>query len=126
MSLTIIADFPPQTVTVTDEGVSTAGFSGYTLICNTNREQDLPSSSTLMVQWLGPDGNTITTGNGFTIIGTQGPSNDITLTSRLTFSNLLTSQAGLYTCRTLLTIPGTAVDHTVEHNFAVTVKRESS
>ena len=126
LSLFIISDFPPQIINVTDGGVSSAGYSGYTLICTTNREADLPSSSTLTIQWLNPDGNAITTGNGFTISGTQGPSNDISLTSRLTFSTLLTSQAGLYTCRTLLTIPGTVVDHSVEYNFAVTVKRKSS
>ena len=106
--------------------MSTAGYSGYTLVCTTNREADLRSSSTLSVQWLDSDGNLITDGDGLIITGSQGPSNDISLTSRLTFNSLLTSQAGLYTCRTLLTIPGTVVDHPVEYNFTVAVKREYS
>ena len=126
MLLYIVADFPPQLVNVTDEGVSTAGYSGYTLVCTTDRDGDLSPMSTLTLQWLDSEGNLITSGDSLTITGSQGPSNDISLTSRLTFNSLLTSQAGLYTCRTLLTIPGTVIDHPVEHNFTVAVKREYS
>ena len=106
--------------------MSTAGYTGYTLVCTTNREPDLNPASTLTVQWLNPEGN-ITNGDDFSISGTQGPSSEVSITSRLTFNNILmTSQAGLYTCRTLLTIPGTVVNHEVEYNFTVTVKCESS
>ena len=119
-------DFPPQLVTVTDEGVSTAGYTDYTLVCTANRAADLNPLSTLTVQWLDSEGNEITNGDDFSISGTQEPSSDVNITSRLTFNNILmTSQAGLYTCRTLLTIPGTVDDHQVEDNFTVTVKCES-
>ena len=106
----------------------TAGYSGYTLFCTTDRDADLNPASTLTIQWLDSDGNVITSGDGFSITGTQGPVNDVNITSRLTFNSLMTSQAGLYTCRTLLTMPGTVVDHVhvVEDNFTVTVKCESS
>ena len=104
----------------------TAGYSGYTLVCTTNREAGLNPASTLTIQWLDSDGNVITSGDDFSISGTQGPVNDVNITSKLTFSSLMTSQAGLYTCRTLLTIPGTVVDHTVEDNFTVSVKCELS
>ena len=106
--------------------MSTAGYSGYTLVCTTNREAGLNPASTLTIQWLDSDGNMITSGDDFFITGTQGPVSDASITSRLTFNSLMTSQAGLYTCRTLLTIPGTVVDHVVEDNFTVTVKCESS
>ena len=120
-----VVDFPPQLVTITDEGVSTAGYPGYTLVCTTNREASLNPASTLAVQWLDSDGNVITSGDVFSISGTQGPVSDVSITSRLTFNSVMTSQAGLYTCRTFLTIPGTVVDHTVEYNFTVTIKCES-
>ena len=118
----IFADFPPQLVSITDEGVSTAGYAGYTLVCTTNREEDLNPASTLTVQWLDPEGDMITSGGDFSISGTQGPSSDVSITSRLTFNSLTTSQAGLYTCRTFLTIPGTVDNHKVEYNFTVAVK----
>ena len=122
--LYIVADFPPQLATVTDEGVSNAGYTGYALVCSTIREADLNPASTLSVQWLDPDGNVIMRGDDFSISGTQGPSSDVNITSGLTFNSLTTSQAGLYTCRTFLTIPGTVVSHQVEYNFTVTVKCE--
>ena len=122
--LYIVADFPPQLGTITYEGVSTAGYTGYALVCSTNREAALNPASTLSVQWLDPNGNVIMRGDDFSISGTQGPSSDVNITSRLTFNSLTTSQAGLYTCRTFLTIPGTGIDHQVEYNFTVTVKCE--
>ena len=105
--------------------MSTAGYTGYALVCTTNREANLNPASTLAVQWLDSDGNMIISGDVFSISGTQGPVDDVSITSRLTFNSLMTSQAGLYTCRTFLTIPGTVVDHRVEHNVTVTVKCES-
>ena len=106
--------------------MSTAGYSGYTLVCTTDRDADLNPASTLTIQWLDSDGTVISSGDDLSISGTQGPVNDDHITSRLTFNSLMTSQAGLYTCRTLLTIPGTVVDHIVVDNFTVTVKCESS
>lgn len=117
-----VTGFPPQRVNLTDEGIPTAGYSGYTLICTTTREQDLSPLSTLSVQWLGPDGRVVD-GDGFIINGIQGPSNTIMLTSRLTFVSLLPSQTGEYTCRSLLTIPDTEVtNHTVDATITVEVK----
>ena len=120
------AGFPTQLVDdITDEGVSLAGFSGYTLICNTSREPDLPSETTLAVQWLDPRGNIISNGENLTISG-AGPTNDGSLTSRLVFNSLYTSQAGEYTCRTLETIPGTVTNHPELVTFPVQVKCEFS
>ena len=117
--------FPTQFVDdITDEGVSLAGLSGYTLICNTSREPNLPSETILSVEWLDPRGNIISNGENFTISG-AGPTNDIGLISRLVFNNsLYTSQAGVYTCRTLQTIPGTVTNHPELMIFPVQVKCE--
>lgn len=117
-------DFPAQLVDpITAEGISTAGFSSYTLVCNTARESALQPSTTLAVQWLDPMGNVISSGANFSISG-SGPTNDSFLTSRLTFSILYTSQAGEYTCRILQTIPGTVTNHTEDVSFTVIVKCE--
>ena len=117
-------DFPTQFVDpITVEGTSIAGFSNYTLICNTRRESALQPSTTLAVQWLDPMGNVISNGANFTITG-SGPTTNSFLTSRLTFSRLYTSQAGEYTCRTFQTIPGTVTNHTEEVSFTILVKRE--
>ena len=116
--------FPTQMVDpITDKGISTAGFSGYTLICYCNKEPDLPPTSTLMVQWLDLSGGTVADGGNFTISG-SGPSTDIVLTSRLTFNSLYTSQAGQYTCKTLLTIPDIVTNHPMSVTFTVAVKCE--
>lgn len=106
---------------ITTEGISTAGFSGYTLICNTSKTSYLPSASTLAVEWLSPSGNVINSGTNFTITGT-GPTTNVVLTSRLTFNILLTSQAGVYTCRSLQTLPGVIANHPTSVTFLVQVK----
>ena len=116
--------FPTQLVDlIIAEGTFTAGFFGNTLICNTNKEPDLPSTTTLAVQWLDPRGYVISNGTHFTISG-AGPITDNVLTSRLVFNNLYTSQAGMYTCRTLQTIPGTVTNHPESVTFTVQVKRK--
>jgi hypothetical protein len=84
--------FPTQFIDVTAEGISAAGASGYTVICNTSREPDLPPTSTLEVQWLDPRGSVISSGENFTISGV-GPTTDVRLISRLVFNSLYTSQA---------------------------------
>ena len=122
----LLAGFPTQLVNpITAEGISMAGFSGYTLICNTSREPDLPPSSTLAVQWFDPRGNVLTNGTMFTILG-AGLTTDTILISRLIFNTLYTSQIGVYTCRTLQTIPGTVVNHPESLIFPVQVKCELS
>lgn len=120
--------FPPQHVNITDEGISIAGSSGYTLICTISRELDLSSTSTLSVQWVDPDGSVVDGDqNSFSITGMQGPSNDAILTSRLTFLNILTSQSGQYTCRSLLTVPGTSINnHPIDGSFLVEVNCKST
>ena len=116
--------FPTQEVDpITDEGIPTAGFSGYTLTCNTSKEPDLPPTSTLAVQWLDPSGSVIVNGTNFTISG-SGPTTDTVFTSRMTFNSLYTSQAGEYTCRTLQTIPGIVTNHPEPVTFTVAVKCE--
>ena len=120
-----LADFPTQFVDhITDSGISTAGFSGYTLICRTNKEPGLPPTSTLAVEWLDPSGNVIANGTNFTVLG-SGPTTDDVLTGRLTFNDLYTSQSGEYTCRTLQTIVGTVTNHSENVTFTVTVKCNS-
>ena len=118
--------FPIQFVDdIAVEGVSLAGLSGYTLICNTSREPDLPSETILAAQWLDPRGNIISNGENFTISG-AGPTTDVGLISRLVFNSLYTSQAGVYTCRTLQTIPGTVTNHPELVTLPVQVKCELS
>ena len=119
-----IVDFPPQIVTsLAADGNSTAGLPGYTLTCIVNRNILLSNSSILEVEWLGRDSSVISRGANFSI-SNSGPTNDAELISRLSFNNLFTSQAGQYTCRTLLTIPGTVNRHLVEQIFTVHVKCE--
>ena len=114
-------DFPSQNVTLIEEGLSTAGYSNYTLLCTTTREQHLSSLTAISVQWLGPNGSEIS-GDKFNIV-TEGSENGAVLISRLIFNNLLTSQAGDYTCRTALTIPGTDIlNYTVNATFTLAVK----
>lgn len=123
-----VTDFPPQHVNVTDEGTSIAGSSGYTIICTITREQDLSPMSTLSVQWLYPNGSVVDgDAYGFNISGITGPSSDIILTTRLTFLNILTSQSGEYSCRSLLSIPGTGISNRpVKGSFFVEVNCESN
>ena len=64
--LVCLADFPPQHVTISEEGISIAGYSSYTLLCTTTREHQLSSSSTISVQWLGSDGLEVS-GRSFSI-----------------------------------------------------------
>ena len=109
---------------VTAEGSSTAGLSGYTLTCNTSKNQFLSSSATLAVQWLDLNGAIISEDNSNFTVSNNGPTSNTILTSRLTFNNFFTSQVGVYTCRTLLTIPGTVDNHTIEETFSVSVRCE--
>ena len=105
------------------EGTSIAGVSGFTLTCNTRKEPDLLATSTLTVQWLDQRGSRIRDGVNFTI-SESGPTTDTVLTSRLIFNTIYTSQAGVYTCKALLTIPGTINNHPELMQFTVHVKCE--
>ena len=75
---------------------STSVLSSYILLCTTTREYQLSSSSTISVQWLGPDGLEIS-GRSFSITGSEGPTYDVIVTSRLIFNSLLTSHWHLST-----------------------------
>lgn len=119
----MIVGFPPQNATVFHEGDFTAASSNYVLVCSVEREEDLSNTSTLAVEWLDPRGNVISDGSNFTI-SDAGPTTNSTLTSRLYFNSLYTSQAGNYTCRSLLTIPGTVTDNPFPVTFTVNVKRK--
>ena len=109
---------------ITTEGSSIAGLSGYTLICSASKNQFLSDSSTLAVQWLDVNGAIISEDNANFTVSDVGPTSNTVLISRLTFNSLFTSQAGVYTCRTLLTIPGTVDNHSIEETFLVSVKCE--
>ena len=107
---------------ITDEGVSTAGYPGYSLLCTVTREQDLSSLTTISIQWLDPSGLEIS-GDQAINVNSSGSANDVIVTSRLIFNSLLTSQAGEYTCRTSMSIPGTEIfNYTVDEVFPIKVK----
>ena len=119
----ITVGFPAQNVTVTDEGVSIAGYAGYTLLCTVTREQDLSSLTIISIQWFDPNGLEILGSDQAINISSEGSANDPIITSRLIFNSLLTSQAGEYTCRSSMTIPGTDIfNYTVDEAFTITVK----
>ena len=117
----MFSDFPPHNASIYDDGDSSAGSSNYVLACFVQREGDLSNSSTLAVKWLSPNGSVISSGDNFTV-SDAGPTNASRLTSRLSFANMYTSQAGTYTCRSLLTIPGTVNDHPYSVPFTVKLK----
>ena len=101
----------------------TAGYAGYSLLCTVTREQDLSSLTTISIQWLDSSGLKISGGDQAINISSEGSANDAIVTSRLVFNSLLTSQAGEYTCRTSMTIPGTDIfNYTVNEAFTITVK----
>ncbi len=105
-----------------DEGVSIAGYAGYSLLCTVTREQDLSSLTSISIQWLDPGGLEISEDRTI-IVNSSESANDAIVTSRLIFNSLLTSQAGEYTCRTSMTIPGTDIfNYTVDEAFSITVK----
>ena len=78
------------------------------------------------MQWLDLNDVVISEGNPNHTISGGGPTTNTVLTSRLTFNSLYTSQAGEYSCRTLLTIPGTVDNHAIEEIFTVAVKCKHS
>ena len=119
----IIVGFPAQNVTVTNEGVSIAGYAGYSLLCTVTREQDLSSLTIISIEWFDPNGLEILGSDQAINISSEGSANDPIITSRLIFNSLLTSQAGEYTCRSSMTIPATDIfNYTVDEAFIITVK----
>lgn len=119
----IIAGFSAQNVIITDEGVSTAGYPGYSLLCTVTREQDLSSLTTIFIQWLDSTSGLEISGDQAINVNSSGSANDAIITSRLIFNSLLTSQAREYTCRTSMSIPGTEIfNYTVDEVFPITVK----
>ena len=78
---------------VNSTGDSTLG-EAFSLICSITRAQDLTGDVT--IQWIGPDGNPVTTREGV-VVGTPGTSEGVTSLS-LQFTTLLTSHGGEYTC----------------------------
>lgn len=83
------------------------------------------STAVLEVEWFGHDGSLVIEGQ--TDINITGESNtmDSTLTSRLTFTSLKTSQGGVYTCSVNLTIrEANVIDHNVRSDSSVRVKSE--
>ena len=110
-----------QLVQITREGISVAGHE-FMLICRASRDALL--SALLEMEWLGPRGTLIEEDSGVTIMGSSTTTKAI-LTNTLVFSNLHTSQGGLYTCRMNLTIPEENVtDHSVSKSSNVIVQRK--
>ena len=103
--------------------MSIAGYTGYSLLCTVTREQDLSSLTIISIDWFDPSGLEILGSDQAINISSEGSTNDATITSRLIFNSLLTSQAGEYTCRSLMTIPGTDIfNYTVDEAFTIAVK----
>ena len=117
----LLLGVPPPVVSITDEGQPIAGYFDYALICSVKRDHNLSSLSNLTVQWLDSSGSVVTGEKNINVSG-SGPTNDAVLISRLNFSSLYTSQAGVYTCRASLTIPDTLNNYSIETNFSVYVK----
>jgi len=100
--------------------VPTAG-DDYSLDCNINRAAIVSSSTVLEVIWVHPNGTVIHPDNPALNISSPITTTMETLTSRLTFLRLRTSQVGMYTCVVKMTIPGVVEDHQVPGNFIVKV-----
>ena len=90
------------------------------------RDEDLTSNSLLEVEWFDNNGSPITgETSGVSVMGVSS-TNDLSLTSTLMFTSIMTGQAGLYTCSVNLTIPGADVmDHNVRRVSAVRVMSKS-
>ena len=78
------------------------------------------------MQWLDLNDAIISESNPNFTLSDVGQTNSTVLTSKLTFNSLYTSQAGVYTCRTLLTIPETVDNHTIDETVTVSVKCKPS
>ena len=106
--------------------MTVAASSSYSLQCMATRDEDLASDSLLEVEWFDNNGSPITgETSGVTVMGVSS-TNDLSLTSTLMFTSIMTGQAGLYTCSVNLTIPGADVmDHNVRRVSAVRVMSKS-
>ena len=76
------------------------------------------------MQWLDVNDAIVSEGNPNFTISDVGPTTSTILTSRLSFNSIYTSQAGEYTCRTLLTIPGIVDNHIIDETVTMSVKCE--
>ena len=96
----------------------------YTLVCIATKNVNL-SAADLKVEWFDHDGSLIIGGQGDITITGDFSTMDNTLTSSLTFTNLKTSQGGVYTCSVNLTIPeANVIDHNVRSASYVRVQGE--
>ena len=90
---------PPPEVTIQTSGNSTVGET-YTLNCTAVIATGLPGNPTVSLDWLGPSGAAVDSGDGINV-GTQGTTN----TRTLTFNSVRLTHAGTYTCRATLSTP---------------------
>ena len=96
----------------------------HTLVCTATKNASL-STAVLEVEWLGPNGPLVDGQDGITIAGEPSTMDNNTLTSSLTFTNLVTSQGGMYTCSVNLTIPEANItDHNVRRRSSFKVQSE--
>ena len=98
------------TIAVDDPGTPIAGQVNYTLTCTVGVGEGMPT-----LQWMGPDGSEVTTG-GEIIVGNPDVNGSVATLS-LTFSRLVTSHGGEYTCQS--TVGTRAVERTVTATISV-------
>ena len=116
-------DLPVPLTTIEDAGSNTAGQS-YTLTCMATLVEGL--SITPDIQWMGPNGSYIV-GDGSITISDLELVEGVVASRSLTFSVLLTSHGGEYTCRANLSLPGSSAQHVASNEtFNVTVQSKPS
>ena len=91
------------------------------LFCNVIRANTSSSSTFLEIFWLDSNNDVISNASDLAVFGPT-KSHDTNTTSRLTVSNIRTSQAGVYSCVVNMTIPGVVEDHQVRESSTVYVK----
>ena len=116
------SDFPVQQIDLPGDVTALAG-AEHTLVCTATKNASL-STAVLEVEWLGPNGPLVNGQDDITIAG-EPSTMDNTLTSSLTFTNLVTSQGGMYTCSVNLTISEANVtEHNVRRKSSVKIQSE--
>ena len=100
-------------MSVQTEGSSTAG-GHLTLVCTVETVEGVRETA-IMVDWSGP---------GVTGERIDRNTNDTVSTSRLTFSHLLTTYGGVYTCTARIVAANAAVDVSNSDSMALSVTGE--
>ena len=114
------AAFPPQEVQFSLLQTNILADNNIIMSCYGTRQTTLLSSTLMEVTWLDNNNNKITLSDNFNVTG-QDRSMKHNITSRLTVSNMRTSQAGVYTCVVNMTIPGVVENNLVRKSVTIYV-----